>query len=66
LPAEHPLWGCKNALITPHVSGQTFLGLRDKEEFFFSLCKENLERYRDGKPLLNRVDLSTGYRVTTG
>ncbi|MBQ6798369.1 MAG: D-2-hydroxyacid dehydrogenase, partial [Oscillospiraceae bacterium] len=46
LPAEHPLWGCKNALITPHVSGQTFLGLRDKEEFFFSLCKENLERYR--------------------
>ena len=66
LPADHPLWQCKNALITPHVSGQTFLGLKDKEEFFFALARENLQRYLDGQPLKNRVDLSTGYRVTTG
>lgn len=66
LPTDHPLWKCANALITPHVSGQTFMGLKDKEDFFFSLCRENLERYRDGEPLKNRVDLSTGYRVTGG
>lgn len=66
LPADHPLWKCSNALITPHVSGQTFLGLREKEDFFFRLCRENLKRYRCGEPLLNPVDLSTGYRVTTG
>ena len=65
LPEDHPLWKCRNVLITPHVSGQTFAGLKDKEEFFFRMCKENLEAYRDGKPLQNLVDLKTGYRVTT-
>lgn len=65
LPQEHPLWRCRNVIITPHVSGQTFAGLKDKEDFFFRVCKENLEYYRDGKPLHNRVDLKTGYRVTT-
>ena len=66
LPADHPLWQCENALITPHVSGNTFKGLKGKEEFFYTLCKENLNRYRDGKELLNKVDLKTGYRETTG
>lgn len=65
LPEDHPLWKCRNVLITPHVSGQTFAGLKDKEDFFFRMCKENLEAYRDGKPLQNLVDLKTGYRVTT-
>ena len=65
LPEDHPLWKCRNILITPHVSGQTFAGLKDKEDFFFRMCRENLEAYRDGKPLKNLVDLKTGYRVTT-
>ena len=65
LPQEHPLWKCRNVLITPHISGQTFAGLKDKENYFFQVCKENLENYRDGKPLQNQVDLKTGYRVTT-
>ena len=65
LPQEHPLWKCRNVMITPHVSGQTFAGLKDKEDFFFRVCRENLIAYRDGKPLQNRVDLKTGYRVTT-
>ena len=65
LPEDHPLWKCRNILITPHVSGQTFAGLKDKENFFFRMCRENLEAYRDGKPLKNLVDLKTGYRVTT-
>ena len=65
LPPEHPLWNCRNVIITPHVSGQTFAGLKDKEDYFFRVCKANLESYRDGKPLQNLVDLKTGYRVTT-
>lgn len=65
LPAEHPLWKCRNALITPHVSGQTFQGLSHKEEYFLQVCRENLQRYLQGRELLNRVDLSTGYRITT-
>lgn len=65
LPQEHPLWKCRNVIITPHVSGQTFAGLSDKADYFFQVCKENLENYRDGKPLANQVDLKTGYRVTT-
>ena len=66
LPAEHPLWDCENLLLTPHISGQTFQGLKGKEEFFFALCRENLELYREGRPLKNRVDLTTGYRLTGG
>lgn len=65
LPQDHPLWKCRNVIITPHVSGQTFAGLSDKASYFFRVCKDNLERYRDGKPLQNLVDLKTGYRVTT-
>ena len=65
LPKEHPLWKCRNVMITPHISGQTFAGLKDKENYFFQVCRENLERYRDGRSLTNLVDLKTGYRVTT-
>lgn len=65
LPQDHPLWKCRNVIITPHISGQTFAGLKDKENYFFRVCKENLERYRDGRSLQNLVDLKTGYRVTT-
>lgn len=65
LPQDHPLWKCENVMITPHISGQTFAGLKDKEEIFFRICRRNLELYREGQPLENRVDLKTGYRVTT-
>ena len=65
LPEDHPLWKCRNVLITPHVSGQTFAGLKDKEDYFFRVCRENLVAYREGKTLQNQVELNTGYRVTT-
>ncbi len=65
LPKNHPLWKCRNVLITPHVSGQTFAGLQDKQNYFFQVCRDNLQRYRDGQPLQNQVDRKTGYRVTT-
>jgi len=65
LPTEHPLWKCPNALITPHVSGRTFQGLPEKEEYFFRICRENLVLYLEGKPLKNRVDMESGYRETS-
>lgn len=64
LPPEHPLWACPSALITPHISGKTFSGLPCKEEALFEICRDNLGRYLHGEVLRNRVDLSTGYRVT--
>ena len=64
LPADHPLWRCKNALITPHITGGCFGHLRATEEFMYNLCRDNLVRFRDGRPLLNLVDFKTGYRAT--
>ena len=46
-------------------TAETFAGLTNKADYFFQVCKQNLENYRDGKPLANQVDLKTGYRVTT-
>ncbi len=64
LPVDHPLWRCENALITPHTTGGSFGRLRDTTEKIIAICRENLERYREGKPLKNLVDLSIGYRKT--
>ncbi len=64
LPADHPLWRCKNALITPHITGGSFGHLQETTERIYAICRENLERYREGMPLKNPVDLSIGYRST--
>ena len=64
LPAEHPLWSCRNALITPHITGGSFGHLKATEDYIYDLCRDNLARYRDGKPLRNVVDPRTGYRTT--
>lgn len=60
LPKEHPLWQCKNALITPHVSG--FFHLQETYENIVSLAYTNLEKYLEGKEPDNIVDFETGYR----
>jgi phosphoglycerate dehydrogenase-like enzyme len=58
LPAEHPLWTLDNAHITMHLSGraQDKMFVRSAERFL-----ENLERYRNGTPLLHQVNLALGY-----
>lgn len=63
LPTDHPLWDCKNALITPHISGGSFGHLIATEERLFDICRTNLKRYLEDAPLMNRVDLETGYRI---
>jgi phosphoglycerate dehydrogenase-like enzyme len=57
LPPESPLWKLDNVFITPHVSAVTDK-LWERQE---DLLLENLERWFDGRELLNRVDLQRGY-----
>lgn len=64
LPPTHPLWKCKNCIITPHATGGSFGHLKATEEKLVDICRVNLSRYIKGEPVLNIVDFSTGYRVT--
>lgn len=57
LPKESELWGLKNVLITPHISGAT-----DKyNERAFAILTQNILSFTKKQPLKNRVDLELGY-----
>jgi phosphoglycerate dehydrogenase-like enzyme len=53
LPADHPLWGLANVILTPHIAGA------DKSTAFparmADLCRQNVTRYLAGQPLLNEI-----------
>lgn len=51
LPAAHPLWRLDNVLITPHAADQ----VADWPGRFAAFFADNLQRWLDGEPLLNRV-----------
>ncbi len=53
LPADHPLWGMPNALITPHVAG--FWHLQATTDNVVAICRSNLVSYLDGVSLENVV-----------
>ncbi|HXR33421.1 MAG TPA: D-2-hydroxyacid dehydrogenase [Verrucomicrobiae bacterium] len=57
LPPESPLWKAPNLLLTPHTSAISDR-LWERET---SLLMELLDRWFDGRELLNRVDFSRGY-----
>ena len=52
LPPESPLWAMPNVLITPHAS-DSIVGWTRR---FAALFADNLDRWRAGEPLVNRVD----------
>jgi phosphoglycerate dehydrogenase-like enzyme len=56
LPADHPLWGMPNVLITPHVAiyGTPY---REKWE---AILIENCRRLAAGRPLLNPSTRKSG------
>ncbi len=57
LPAEHPLWGFDNVVMTPHTAGASQLrGPRNIARF----C-DNLRRARRGEPLVGVVNKDTGF-----
>lgn len=58
LTTESPLWGLSNALVTPHISSVSPRRFWQRE---LALFLGNWERYRDGAPMRNVVDLQAGY-----
>ncbi|MDX1995404.1 MAG: D-2-hydroxyacid dehydrogenase [bacterium] len=57
LPATSPLWNLANVILSPHVSGNTARYHEKAAEVF----AENLRRYLEGRPLLNRYNREHGY-----
>lgn len=57
LQEDHPLWDAPNLVITPHVSAVTPVFWRRQTD----LIRDNLERFLEGRPLLNVVDKDAGY-----
>lgn len=57
LPADHPLLQLPNVVVTPHVAGN----LPDYMDRAAAWLIDNLERDRDGRPLLNQVNRADGY-----
>ena len=58
VPAGHPFYRLKNALLSPHCADRTPGWLDRAIECFL----DNFERFRKGEPLLNVVDKHAGYR----
>ena len=52
LPPDSPLWALPNVLVTPHAAA---LSARENERIVELFC-DNLRRYLDGQPLVNRVE----------
>jgi phosphoglycerate dehydrogenase-like enzyme len=57
LPADSPLWGLPNVLISPHCAAFHSSFRSDSVDLFVS----NLGRYLSGQPLLNVLDKQTQY-----
>jgi glyoxylate/hydroxypyruvate reductase len=57
LPQDSPLWSLPNVLVSPHSASTVAAENRRLVDLFLA----NLERYLEGRPLLNRFDRSRGY-----
>jgi phosphoglycerate dehydrogenase-like enzyme len=57
LPADDPMWDEPNVLITPHVAALS----SDYFDRLVGVLVENVERLRDGRPLINVIDRDRGY-----
>ncbi len=57
LPKDSEFWRLENVVITPHVAGAT---PHYNERAVKIFCR-NLQRYLEGKPLVNAVDKKAGY-----
>jgi len=51
LPADSPLWDMSNVIVTPHTAGHS----DGNEARVAALFLDNLKRWNEGLPLLNRV-----------
>lgn len=53
LPADSPLWQCRNLLITPHIAGEYHM--QETLDNIVELLTDNLGRYARGEKLRNRI-----------
>ena len=53
LPAEHPLWGIPNVILTPHIAVHEATNIDAR---MFAVFLENARRFASGEPLVNVVD----------
>ncbi|HLO97487.1 MAG TPA: D-2-hydroxyacid dehydrogenase [Fimbriimonas sp.] len=51
LPSSDPLWKAPNCFITPHVAG----GMQEESSVLLTHFVENLKRFEQGQPLVDRV-----------
>jgi len=59
LPADHPLWNCPNALITPHVTGAGHLAATT--ESILQIASQNVACIARGERPPRVVDMQLGY-----
>lgn len=57
LPDDHPLWGCPDALITPHVANTLDMSLPQLED----RVRRNVRKFARNRPLEGLVDPALGY-----
>jgi glyoxylate/hydroxypyruvate reductase A len=55
LPADHPFWRHPRVIVTPHVAAFT------NPTTAAPIILDNIRRFEEGRPLLNRVDPARGY-----
>ena len=55
LPADHPFWHHPRVIVTPHVAAFT------NPTTAAPIILDNIRRFEDGRPLLNRIDPARGY-----
>jgi len=57
LPADSPLWTMSNVILTPHIAGFS----EKYDQRANALFAENLRRFLEDEPLLNKVSFEKGY-----
>jgi phosphoglycerate dehydrogenase-like enzyme len=57
LPEKSPLWEFPNVIVSPHIAGASSKYFEQAADLF----QINLQRYLDGKPLLNLYESKLGY-----
>lgn len=57
LPSDHPLWKCPRTIISQHTGG----GDEAEKEGMIAFFLKNLEAFKNGNPLENRIVLERGY-----
>lgn len=57
MPADDPLWGAPNCILTPHCSGAS----RQTSERVWGITTENLRHFAKNEPLVNICDKKAGF-----